>query len=83
VSSELCSILLFAYFRKAEDIEPGFYKRNQYMIAVCYEKLGKKFEAKQWLERANSTPTSTTDDKEVRIELEKLAKKLGVTTQQK
>jgi len=47
----------------AEKMDPGFYPKNQLLLAQAYAKLGRKEEAKEWLASClASTPRSPEDD---------------------
>ena len=61
-----------ALFLKAEQLDPGFYKKNAQMLASTYYKLGKVDEAKKWKATALAMPTKTLDDKEAHEQATKL-----------
>ncbi|XP_063610307.1 regulator of microtubule dynamics protein 1-like [Penaeus indicus] len=63
-------------FLHAEKLEPNFYSKNLLMIGKCYQILGKKEEAKQYLTRAMNYPGKTLDDKEAVDEATQLLKGL-------
>ena len=46
------------------------------MIGETLLKLGRKLEAKQWLEKARNIATVTEEDEECAMDVEKLLKKL-------
>ena len=48
---------------------PGFYSRNWLFIGKCYLRLGKKADAKEWLQKTASHTIDNNDDKEVRPSL--------------
>ena len=52
------------YFLKAEQLDPGFYKKNAQMLAQTYWRLGNIEEAKKWREITLKMPTVTLDDEE-------------------
>ncbi|OQS01416.1 regulator of microtubule dynamics protein [Achlya hypogyna] len=64
------------HFHDAENISPGFWKKNAYLLGETYYKMSNPVEAKLWLEKARNVPVKTTEDKEVHVEIEKLLKKL-------
>jgi tetratricopeptide (TPR) repeat protein len=51
-------------FLKAEQLDPGFYKKNAQMLASTYYRLGKYDDAKKWKQTALAMPTKTLDDEE-------------------
>lgn len=61
-------------FLHAEKLEPNFYSKNLLMIGKCYQILGKKEEAKQYLTRAMNYSAKTLDDKEAVDEATQLLK---------
>ncbi|KAG0722798.1 Regulator of microtubule dynamics protein 1 [Chionoecetes opilio] len=63
-------------FLLAEKLEPNFYRRNLLMIGKSYLNLGKKAEAKDYLQRTVSYPGKTKDDQEAAEEAESLLKGL-------
>ncbi|CAG0914399.1 unnamed protein product [Notodromas monacha] len=52
-----------SHFSRAEKVEPNFYSMNLLYIGKVYLKLGKKDEARPYLERAASYHIVTDDDK--------------------
>lgn len=64
------------HFLHAEEISPNFYSKNLFMIGKTYKMLGKKEEAKQYLERARDYPQKTREDRESREDAIKLLKDL-------
>ena len=46
--------------------EPGFYTTNWLFIGKSYLRLGKKAEAKEWLQKTADHISRTADDEEVR-----------------
>ena len=63
------------YFERAEQIDPGFWLKNQLAIAECMIALERKEEGKKWLERALRVKVKTEEDKVARKDVEKLLKK--------
>lgn len=63
-------------FLLAEKLEPNFYSKNLLMIGKSYLMLGKKPEAKEYLQRTLSYPAKTEDDREAVAEAETLIKGL-------
>jgi tetratricopeptide (TPR) repeat protein len=61
-----------ALFLKAEQLEPGFYKKNAQMLASTYYRLGKYDDAKKWKQTALAMPTKTLDDEEAHQQASKL-----------
>lgn len=51
-----------AHFVAAENISPGFWKKNNVMIAECYLGLNEKEQAKTWLQQALNIPVVTEED---------------------
>ncbi|XP_064080575.1 regulator of microtubule dynamics protein 1-like [Macrobrachium nipponense] len=64
------------HFLHAEEISPNFYSKNLFMIGKTYKMLGKKEEAKQYLERARDYPQKTREDRESREDAIELLKDL-------
>ncbi|KAG7154849.1 regulator of microtubule dynamics protein 1-like [Homarus americanus] len=52
------------HFLHAEQVEPNFYSKNLLMIGMCYQKLGKKAEAKEYFLRTTNYTIKTNDDQE-------------------
>ncbi|CEF67276.1 Regulator of microtubule dynamics protein 1 [Strongyloides ratti] len=67
-----------SYFEKAEAVQPDFYSKNTYYLAECYDRLGKKEEAKLFYMKAFKMPVISVDDKEVHDNAYKKLKALGV-----
>ncbi|KAK8378786.1 hypothetical protein O3P69_009480 [Scylla paramamosain] len=63
-------------FLLAEKLEPNFYSKNLLMIGKSYLMLGKKTEAKEYLQRTLQYPVKTDDDQEAVAEAETLLKGL-------
>ncbi|KAK7078578.1 cellular calcium ion homeostasis [Halocaridina rubra] len=61
-------------FLHAEQLEPNFYSKNLLMIGKCYQMLGNKEAAKEFLLRAKDYPQKTRDDKESAEEATQLLK---------
>ena len=64
------------YFLRAEKVSPGFWKKNQLMIAQCHLSIGDKAKAKTWLLTAKTIPIETDEDQEAENEIEKLLLKV-------
>ncbi|CAK8677631.1 unnamed protein product [Clavelina lepadiformis] len=62
-------------FLKAEDIQSGFYKANQFYIAKCYYEISEYTTAKKWLESASALPTINKDDRDTQAEVEQFLAK--------
>lgn len=58
----------------AEEIEPGFYKKNQLLIAKAKLKLGDKPGAREWLARAVALDVANADDEAAHAEAAALLK---------
>lgn len=58
-------------------MEPGFWKKNRTMIALCYHRLGDLERAAKWLRLALEMPTVTDDDREVDDVARKMLKRVG------
>lgn len=56
----------------AEQTEPGFYPKNQLLLAQAYAKAGNKGEAKAWLDRCLAADAKTPEDQETLAEAAKL-----------
>ena len=63
-----------AYFMRAEEINPGFWKRNLVFIAQCEIKLGNAQKAKETLLRARQIHDKTEEDMESSRIIEKFMK---------
>ncbi len=61
----------------AENISPGFWKKNTFLIGDTYAKMGNASEAKLWLAKAEAIPVKTTEDKEVQGQIAQLKAKMG------
>ncbi|OQR93188.1 regulator of microtubule dynamics protein [Thraustotheca clavata] len=60
------------HFHDAENISPGFWKKNAYLLGETYMKMNNETEAKLWLGKAKAVPIKTTEDKQVHADVEKL-----------
>ena len=49
---------------RAEGIEPGFYPKNQLLLAQACSRAGRKEEAKAWLAKCLASPAKTPEDEE-------------------
>lgn len=65
-----------AYFLRAEQLEPGFYKRNALFLGQTYDRMGDKAAAKHWYEKAIAMANVTADDNSAHQEAQKLLGKL-------
>ncbi len=63
---------------RADNISPGFWKKNTFMIAQTYLKMQHNDEAKVWLEKTLASPSKTDEDKQVQKEAEALKVKSGL-----
>ena len=61
-------------FLKAENLNPGFWIRNQVFLAKCCLKRGDKSGAERWTMQALGAKMSTPDDQLAKTEAENLAK---------
>ena len=61
-------------FLKAENLNPGFWIRNQVFLAKCCLKRGDKSGAENWTRQALGAKVSTPDDHLARSDAENLAK---------
>jgi len=50
------------HFKRAEEVNPGFWNKNTLMIAECYYKLGDKEKAYEWAVKAVETPFQNVED---------------------
>ncbi|ETW04801.1 hypothetical protein, variant [Aphanomyces invadans] len=64
------------HFHDAENISPGFWKKNSFLLADTYFKMGNAAEAKLWLAKADAVPVKTTEDREVQGQIDVLGKAL-------
>ena len=64
------------YFTQAENVSPGFWKKNQLMIAQCHFNLGDKKTAKMWLQTATAIPIKTEEDQVAQSDIDKLLQKI-------
>mmetsp|Transcript_19980 Transcript_19980/g.59005 ORF Transcript_19980/g.59005 Transcript_19980/m.59005 type:complete len:173 (-) Transcript_19980:79-597(-) len=65
------------HLREAEAIDPGFYKKNQLLIAKCLLKLGgQRDEARKWLLSARDIVAANADDDAAHKEVLSLLKSL-------
>ncbi|CAK4136890.1 unnamed protein product [Aphanomyces euteiches] len=64
------------HFHDAENISPGFWKKNTYLLGETYAKMKNFQEAKLWLTKAHQIPIKTAEDKEVQGQIETLLAKL-------
>merc|ERR1712216_635844 len=65
-----------AAFLKSSELNND-YNANSLMLAKVYQKLGKKKESKEWVDRCLALVDKDEDDTKVRKEAEELKKKLG------
>lgn len=65
------------HFQAAEHISPGFWKANQYYIALCYQRLNQPDEATTWARSAALLPVQTEEDKTTHDKVMTLLKKLS------
>eukprot|EP00013_Stygamoeba_regulata_P025386 CAMPEP_0177654352 /NCGR_PEP_ID=MMETSP0447-20121125/14280_1 /TAXON_ID=0 /ORGANISM="Stygamoeba regulata, Strain BSH-02190019" /LENGTH=430 /DNA_ID=CAMNT_0019157983 /DNA_START=96 /DNA_END=1384 /DNA_ORIENTATION=- len=63
------------HFLKAEEMDPGFYKKNALLLAKTYLRLNQKDEAIVWLDLALAIPTKNLDDEEAHAEAAPTARK--------
>ena len=63
--SSCISICQYYFFILLSVVNPGFYCCNWLFIGKCYIKLGKKSEAKPWLEKTVEFNAIFFDEKEV------------------
>ncbi len=55
-----------------ENISPGFWKKNAFLLGDTFLKMKNVAEAKLWLEKAKHIPIKTTEDSEVQAQIETL-----------
>ncbi|KAF0688607.1 Aste57867_19780 [Aphanomyces stellatus] len=65
-----------AYFLAADEISPGFWKKNTFMIAQTYSKLHDVPQAQTWVLKALAIPSVTDEDNQVHQEADALRAKL-------
>ncbi|KAF0691844.1 Aste57867_16998 [Aphanomyces stellatus] len=64
------------HFHDAENISPGFWKKNAFLLGDTYAKMKNYEEAKLWLVKAKQIPIKTTEDKDVQKDIDALLAKL-------
>mmetsp|Transcript_27705 Transcript_27705/g.68490 ORF Transcript_27705/g.68490 Transcript_27705/m.68490 type:complete len:324 (+) Transcript_27705:85-1056(+) len=64
------------HFIAAENIQPGFWLKNQLNIAKCCVQVKDSAQARVWLEKALETPASSDEDREVQKEAKALLAKV-------
>lgn len=64
------------HFRAAENISPGFWKKNVFLLAQTNYKMKQDKEAAIWLKRANAVPVKTKEDEQVARDIAALMKQL-------
>lgn len=57
-----------AHFLRAEELDPGFWKKNQVMLARCAWALSRREDALRWLASATKLATRTVEDHEAHAE---------------
>jgi len=50
------------HFEKAEALEPGFYKKNRFMVARCHHAMGNKDKARAWFLAVKDIEVKTSED---------------------
>ena len=63
---------MIGHLLAAEETEPGFYPKNQLLLAQAHAKAGRKVEAKAWLDRCLAATPKTPEDQETLQEAAKL-----------
>ncbi|ETO68614.1 hypothetical protein F444_14546 [Phytophthora nicotianae P1976] len=64
------------HFQAAENISPGFWKENVFLLAQTYLKMKRTKEAANWVLKAKAVPVKTREDEEVEREIAALMKQL-------
>ncbi|RLN46627.1 hypothetical protein BBJ29_004464 [Phytophthora kernoviae] len=64
------------YFQAAENISPGFWKKNVFLIAQTYMKMKRTNDASMWVVKAKEVPVKTKEDEEVQQNVAALMKQL-------
>jgi tetratricopeptide (TPR) repeat protein len=64
------------FLHKSEDLAPGTWKKNTFLIAQVYYKKKDYLKAKEWTEKALKVPVKTEEDETVHEEATALLKKL-------
>ncbi|POM74520.1 Regulator of microtubule dynamics protein [Phytophthora palmivora] len=64
------------HFQAAENISPGFWKKNVFLLAQTYWKMKQSKEAVNWVLRAKAVPVKTREDEEVARDIVVLMKQL-------
>ncbi|KAG3204635.1 hypothetical protein PC128_g1772 [Phytophthora cactorum] len=64
------------HFQAAENISPGFWKKNVFLLAQTYVKMKLSKEAVNWVLKAKAVPVKTSEDEEVERDIATLMKQL-------
>ncbi|KAE9342057.1 hypothetical protein PF008_g10339 [Phytophthora fragariae] len=64
------------HFHAAEEISPGFWKKNVFLLAQTYMKMKRTKEAANWVLKAKAVPVKTKEDEEVAQDIAALMKQL-------
>ncbi|KAL4144193.1 hypothetical protein PRNP1_013332 [Phytophthora ramorum] len=64
------------HFQAAENISPGFWKKNVFLLAQTFMKMKRTKEAVNWVLKAKAVPVKTKEDEEVAQEIASLMKQL-------
>ncbi|KAF4140532.1 hypothetical protein GN958_ATG10251 [Phytophthora infestans] len=64
------------HFHAAENISPGFWKKNVFFLAQTYFKMKRTEEAANWVIKAKGVSVKTTEDEEVERDIAALMKQL-------
>ena len=46
----------YGYFKAAEELDPGFWKKNVLMLGICAKELGQLDEAREHLKKVRASP---------------------------
>ncbi|KAJ0405951.1 hypothetical protein P43SY_005517 [Pythium insidiosum] len=64
------------YLLAAEEISPGFWKKNVFLIAQTYHKMKRDAEAREWLRKARAVDVKTSEDEQVEQDIAALMRTL-------
>ncbi|RQM15365.1 hypothetical protein DD237_005369 [Peronospora effusa] len=64
------------HFQTAENISPGFWKKNVFLLAQTYMNMKRTKDAEKWALKAEAVPVKTKEDEEVARDIATLIKQL-------
>ncbi|CAI5737903.1 unnamed protein product [Peronospora destructor] len=66
----------FQHFQTAENISPGFWKKNVFLLAQTCMNMNRTKDAEKWVLKAEAVPVKTKEDEEVARDIATLIKQL-------